>query len=398
MGGIARVLYYNRMINHPAGCGVHAREFVRALTSLGQAVTVYPSPRQVLRPALGPPRRIFDRFPSTVIELAVAVREYGRSLYDYKNALRVALNCQADIVLARLQGMDWTPLWLARRLKIPVVLEANTPIAYEVAMLHGSRSLRFYERSEQKNWQESSGIIVVSQVLKDHLVSRGVPPKKMWVNPNGVDGSLFSPVVSGERIVQRYGLKPRCTIGFVGSLQRWHGVHLLVQAFAELASQFPDATLLVVGEGKERQNLQRRVLRIGLQHRIHFAGQVDYSSVPDFIAAMDICVAPYPKLPLFYFSPIKVFEYMAMAKPVVASRQGQLTELVSHCGRLFEPGNVEQMLENIAYLLTHPDEARDMGIQAREKVLSKFTWIHNAQRVMIALAEASRSHWKGNSK
>src|SRR5207247_157692 len=117
-------------------------------------------------------------------------------------------------------------------------------------------------------------------------------------------------------------------VGFVGSLKPWHGVDTLVEAFRMLRAARPDAHLLLVGEGPSREALERRVASRGLGEAVSFTGAVPYHEIPHYLAAMDVAVAPHAASNHFYFSPIKIFEYLAAGCPVVASAIGQIAELL----------------------------------------------------------------------
>src|SRR5690606_13714515 len=125
---------------------------------------------------------------------------------------------------------------------------------------------------------------------------------------------------------------PAVTVGFVGTLKPWHGVSLLLEAFARLAADFAGVRLLIVGDGPERAALDQQAAALGIASLTEFTGAVDPELIPALLAEMDVAVAPYPRLDDFYFSPLKVLEYMAAGRAVVASRIGMIPEWIEHAG------------------------------------------------------------------
>jgi len=157
-----------------------------------------------------------------------------------------------------------------------------------------------------------------------------------------------------------------------------------VEAFSQLHKQRSNARLLIVGDGPERANQQAALSSAGLLAATHFTGAVSADEVPGLLASMDAAVAPYPKLSHFYFSPLKVYEYMAAGLPVVASRLGQLADLIQHDvnGLLTTPGDVAELAAALERLRTSPDLRTRLGNAARATVLRDHTWDAIGQRIL----------------
>jgi glycosyltransferase involved in cell wall biosynthesis len=184
-------------------------------------------------------------------------------------------------------------------------------------------------------------VVAVSREVRDFVLKLGVGSDRVKVLPNGVDIRRFNPQVDGGPIRRALGLEETFVIGFVGSLKAWHGVDGLLSACASLPISLP-WQLLLVGDGPERDSLAHQAGALGVFDRVTFTGSVSYDQIPAFMAAMDVVVAPYPALDDFYFSPLKLFEYMSMARPVIAAALGQIAEVVVHRqnGWLYPPGDI----------------------------------------------------------
>jgi glycosyltransferase involved in cell wall biosynthesis len=170
----------------------------------------------------------------------------------------------------------------------------------------------------------------------------------------------------------------------VGSFQRWHDVEGLLQAFSMLYADDHNLRLLLVGDGDQREALEESCLQLGLGSAVIFTGSVPHESVPEYIAAMDVAVAPYNWKEDFYGSPLKLFEYMAAGKPTVAAAIGQIEEVIEHgkTGWLYPSGNHEKLAHGLASLLYSPELSSEMSQAARQKILTDHTWKAIGARVM----------------
>jgi glycosyltransferase involved in cell wall biosynthesis len=210
-----------------------------------------------------------------------------------------------------------------------------------------------------------------------------VAPEKVRILPNAVDTSLFRAGLVDGLLRSQLNLDRRFVVGFVGSFKVWHGVDFLFKAFARLRAEDAAYHLLLVGDGPMRAALEEETRRLGLQEAVTLVGSVPHEEVPRYLALMDVAVAPYPALEDFYFSPLKLYEYMAGSRAVVASRIGQVAEVVADglTGLLYEPDDREALIGCIRRLRADLNLRRELGQNAR-MACSKNTWRQNAERVV----------------
>jgi glycosyltransferase involved in cell wall biosynthesis len=182
------------------------------------------------------------------------------------------------------------------------------------------------------------------------------------------------------------------TVGLLGGLRPWHGLSLLAEAFAHLHARWPSSRLLVVGDGSERRGFESALSAHGVRHVTELTGAVAPHDVPGLLASMDAAVAPYERQAEFYFSPLKVYEYMAAGLPVVASRVGQVAEVIRHreSGLLCPPGDAVSVAEALARLAADPALRARLGAKARRCVLADHTWSGVAERILRLAAESLR--------
>ena len=294
-----------------------------------------------------------------------------------------------DFLYERYSLFGWAGIELARRHDIPLIMEVNDPLCREQAGYEKFTLTVTAERMEREIICNADAIIAISKWIRDWVLSLGVNEKAVHLVPNGVSFDLFASEKSGDAVRRLYNLDSKKVIGFLGSFQRWHDVEGLLYAFSRVYESDHKLRLLLVGDGDQRENLEGLVHDRGLGSAVVFAGRIEHELVPEYIAAMDIAVAPYDWPEDFYGSPLKVFEYMAAGKPTVAAAIGQIEEVVEHgrTGWLYPSGNRDKLAESLASLLGSPDLCEAMGGAAKQKILSNYSW--NAVACKAAnLAEA----------
>jgi glycosyltransferase involved in cell wall biosynthesis len=222
---------------------------------------------------------------------------------------------------------------------------------------------------ERAAFAATSRIVAVSEELRDHLIADGADPRKITVVPNGVDVDTFAP--EGEALPR--ALDAGFVVGFVGSLKAWHGIDVLASAFSMLAVD-PELHLLVVGDGPMAGELER--LDSALPGRVTRVGLAPPGDVPAYLRRMHVAVAPYPQLDCFYFSPLKVLEYMASGRAIVASRIGQLQQLIrdGQTGLLVEPGSAWELAASVRRLRDDAELRTRLARSARLEAERHHTW------------------------
>jgi glycosyltransferase involved in cell wall biosynthesis len=274
---------------------------------------------------------------------------------------------------------------LAKLFRIPIVMEVNTPLGIYTTKQELGKFYHLALLAERFVLRNATYVTTVSQEAKEILLSR-YPGLKVVVNENGVNPRRFSPEVSGKRPRERFALKGKFIIGYSGSLMWWHGIPILFKAMEMVRRKLPEAHLLLMGDSGLRQEYEALTKRLSIDEVVTFAGFVSYEKMPGYLAACDVLVAPYlptlAEVP-FHGSPIKVFEYMAMAKPVVASNLGQISAILKHreTGLLVRPGDADELADAIIELREDPILALKLGGQARTESMN-YTWKGNGDRFL----------------
>ncbi len=382
------------------GAAIHIAEFMEALYDSGYAGTLLAARRDKHSVAKVPyeiklipesrsqvpSERFTDVVPGAVA--SQELEEFYRN-GDAETSVLDEWNSHGfDVIYERYSLFGVAGSLAARKLGVPHVLEVNAPLVLE-ASSHRNLTLVDLARSiEQALFSSADHIIAVSQGVRDYILSI-VPKADVTVVPNGVNMRLFTGARTEGRMPDRERESMR--IGFVGSVRPWHGVEILMDAFGLLACKRNDVTLVIVGEqGTMREHLERQIAEYGLASRVVFTGAVSHEQVPGLLSAMDVVVAPYPKLDNFYFSPLKVYEYMAAGRAIVASRIGQLTEVITdgHNGLLVEPGAAGPLAEAVERLLNDAALRERFGRQARTDAEQHHSWTRRMQDIMTIVDNA----------
>jgi glycosyltransferase involved in cell wall biosynthesis len=225
--------------------------------------------------------------------------------------------------------------------------------------------------------------VVVSSGVKEDLVnSYNIAIENVEIIPNGANTTLFRPM-DQQNTKREIGLKPEKKYAcFIGNLAPWQGVEYLIKAAPFVIKYIPEVMFLIVGDGTVRKELETRVKEMNISDYFLFTGSVIYDRVPYYINASDICISI--KKPVLPGSPLKVFEYMACGKPVIATKKSAYGfEILEEfgAGLLVDQDNPEEISNAITYLLKNPEESKKMGIAGRKVVIDNYSWRNTALKV-----------------
>jgi glycosyltransferase involved in cell wall biosynthesis len=268
----------------------------------------------------------------------------------------------------------------------PWVLETNGPLFYEAKVERKSLVLSaLARRMERKAYRDCDLLVCISETLKGILVdSCGLPAEKVVVIPNGVDTAFFDPArYEPRRLFSGF------TVGFVGNLYAWAGLNLHFEAVAELRQAGLEISTVVIGDGVMRERWENQVRSLGISDHVVFTGRLPQPSVPHYIAGFDVGYSGQVALQLgtMYGSPIKIYEYMSMAKPAIASAFWDAQRVIHDDidGFLFAPNDKESLKATLHRAYNAQEGLARMGAAARAEVVAHHSWTARARSLLDAI-------------
>lgn len=340
----------------------------------------------------------------------------GSSFWDFPSVRSMAFSeeCRRQLhqtctgmatsfVYHRYRMFGYSGARLAADLGVPFVLEYNGSEVW-IQKNWGPRGIpheALAEEIELLNLHAADLVVVVSRPLRDELVERGIDPAKILINPNGVDPERYSPTVSGMPVRERYGLNDKTVVGFIGTFGLWHGAEVLAEAFGKLLRVRPSlrdhVRLLMIGDGVTRNQVRQTLTDYDVLDLATLTGLVAQEDGPAHLAACDIFASPH--VPNqdgspFFGSPTKLFEYMAMGRPIVASDLEQIGEILEHgrTGWLVQPGDCDDLAAGLKLLIKEPEIRSILAEEARSEVVANYTWKEHTRRIIEALSKRCAVH------
>ena len=236
----------------------------------------------------------------------------------------------------------------------------------------------------------AGAVVCVSDGVADWARTVSTRPERVRTLPNGVDIDRIRPATRPVTLA----VGTDFTVGFVGTLKPWHGLENLVAALQLLiaterqAGQTPTWRLLIVGDGPLRDSIARLADGLGIGDRVELTGAVPADGVAAQLQRMDLACAPYPAQSRFYFSPLKVYEYLAAGLPVVASAVGQVPDVLDHgrLGQLVPAGDVVALAEGLRTVRDDYDWRTELRRENRHAAVTRHTWTAVVERA-LAFAE-----------
>lgn len=378
-----KILYHHRTASR-TGEFVHIEELIAALRRLGhEVIEVGPqaAPTTVLGATKGSValmKRLLPRFFYELLEFSYSFLAFFRLFVAWRQH-------RPDILYERYNLFCPAGVWLRRWAGLPMLLEVNAPLLAERSEYGGIALQGLARWSEHATWQGANRVLPVTEVLAATVRRAGVPGDRITVIPNGINRARFDRPVDRDAVRRRLGVSEALVLGFTGFVRDWHGLEAATEVLTRTGDE--RVVLLVVGDGPGRSELEAHAQRQGVRERVIVTGFVERDAIADYVAAFDIALQP-AVLP--HASPLKLFEYLALARPVVAPKTANIEEIVTDgvSALLFPPGDNAAFAERIDQLCHDEPLRHSIGAAGRRLIEERdLTWDGNARRI-TAMAEA----------
>jgi glycosyltransferase involved in cell wall biosynthesis len=385
------ILYHHRTTGQDAQ-GIHIQEIRRAFASLGhttELVSFADRRREEAARTEVPAARGGERYGwlGRVRRLAVAYEaaELAYNVWGIAALWRAVHRRRPDVLYERYSLFNVSGVVVSRLCGIPMVLEVNAPLAYEKETYEKLVLRRLAYALERWICSHSTRTLVVSTPMRDILVRQGVPAAHMVVVSNGVNTVEIAAALGRNDVRNHYGIGAKLVLGFVGWFKPWHRLDTVLDLVATRPGWRDRIHVLLVGDGPETAPLRERARKLGLERCVTFTGPVGRDQIYDHIDAFDIALQPHVTE---YASPMKIFEYLALGKCVVAPDLANIREILTHGedALLFAPGDPADMARALEVLVDDPHRVQRMGQAARRKLETRrYYWVENARRALAAI-------------
>lgn len=384
-----KILYHHRTASKD-GQDVHITELVAALRGLGHDVRVVSPSGDDGGPkdgAMGGSRGGLARLRAFVPDACLPLAAKAYEFVFTRRLVREGGALQADVLYERHALFNHCGVRAAQRLRIPLLLEVNSPLAREEAALRRLDDAEAARRDEVATIARADAVFAVTGVLKRILVEDGVPEERIHVVQNGIDPTrFFAPRDPNAK--QAFGVAGKLVLGFIGFPRPWHGLDRVVRVLAQAPSpELARAVLLIGGEGPAIAPLLELARSLGVADRVVVHGVVARADVPRFIDAFDVALQPKATP---YASPLKLFEYLARGCAVVAPAQENITEVVTDgdSAALFAEDDDADFARVLRALCGDADLRRRLAARGPALIAERgLTWPGNAAKV-AAVANA----------
>lgn len=376
-----RILYHHRTQADDAQ-GIHISEMVKAFKDRGHEVDIVALVRTDGTRRKKTKGAFWERIVAYIPRWFYEVMSLAYNLYGYWSLHRSITLRKPDLIYERYALNTFCGIWASRWFGVSLILEVNAPLHYEQSKLGQLVFRRFACFSERWICSNSTRTIVVSHVMKEFLIRNGVSNEKITVIHNAIDPKKFHPNVSGNLVRQKYGLEGKLVVGFVGWFRRWHGLEMLLKVTSQADLAGRGVRLLLVGDGPAFCDLYDFAKEHKILPFVVFTGPVEPDRIPDHIAAMDIAVQPSVTE---YACPIKVIEYMGMAKCIIAPNQPNIREILDDGVNsfLFKAGDQEDFKTVLIKLTESPEARHRLGQNAYQTLCKRrYLWSANADRAL----------------
>ncbi len=383
-----KILYYHRTLADGAE-GIHIREIVNSFRSMGHEVKVVSLLSDEAAVPESGGHRLKGNFKDKVIEkirwllpdFAYEIAEMVTNIPAWRLVNKSIKEFQPDFIYERYSNYGIAASYAAKKNSIPIILEANVPYyeyKKEWEKVYFPGLLKWTER---KVFESVSHIVVVSTTLKKSVLKYGISENRITVMPNGVNAELFYPLGLKDKYKNKHQIHSEIVLGFIGAVRRWHKMDQLIKTLHEIGLDQYNAKMLIIGECSFMDELKEYAKSLGEENNILFLGRLPHDKMPEYLEMIDIAISPFA---VKHSSPMKILEYMAMGKCVIAPDMENIRDIIKpdQTGLLFKPDDPIELKNKLLLSLNDPALRSNIAKAGCDDVVTHFSWMKNAKWVI----------------
>ena len=378
-----KILYHHRIASKD-GQYVHIEEITNALRDQGHEIVMV-EPDAINQKEFGESSSLVKNLRSKLPSFVHELFEFFYCLLDYLKLHKAIRKHQPDCIYERYNLFFPSGIWAKKRFSLPLLLEVNSPL-FEERSKHDHISLtRLANWSEKYVWNNADHVLPVTQVLAKKVIARGVAKNNISVIHNGINRRQFSRIPDMKDAKAALGFADHQILGFTGFAREWHGLDRVL----DIISQLEDASwlLLIVGDGPVRENLQQKAQSLGIADKVRFTGIVPRNRIPEYVACFDIALQPDV---VEYASPLKLFEYLALGKAILAPDRPNIREVLTDGENaiLFDADDNRDFQVKLKQLCDSFQMRQQLGNNALQLVENQnYYWDENAMKIVALFTD-----------
>ena len=391
------ILFHHRTRGRGAE-GVHIRGVVKGLRPLNNNVDILSLPgaepeaeetntstEQVKQaPTKKSSFSILSELTKHVPEFVFELFELAFNLIAVIRLRKTVKEKNITLIYERYSLFMFSSVWWAKRHNLPIVLEIN-----DSCQVQRVRSLTFKKlaaKIEAWIFKNATGLVFISTRFKEVAEQAYGEIANSVVSPNGADLDKFIiDEASGAALRSKLGIEDKIVLGYVGAFVHWHGIDWFVDLACQRLKETPELVLLLVGDGVAFEGIKTKVIEAGVESQVILPGKVPHHEVSSFLSAMDLGILPDSN---DYGSPMKLFEFMAMGKGMIAPDFSPIAEVVqdNETSWLFPAGDRQACIDKVFAIVNDKNAHKTVGLNARAYIERERQWKHNAEQ-LLSLAQ-----------
>ncbi|WP_246128997.1 glycosyltransferase family 4 protein [Colwellia demingiae] len=395
------ILFHHRTRGRGAE-GVHIRGVVKGLRQLGNHVSILSLPGA--EPEAEEAKVTDDKINqaptkkssfSILSDLTKHVPEFVFELFELAFNLIAVIRLRKTVkekkitlIYERYSLFMFASVWWAKRHNLPIVLEIN-----DSCQVQRVRSLTFKKLAAKiESWifKNATGLVFISTRFQEVAEQAYGDIANSVVSPNGADLDKFIiDETSGLALRSKLGIEDKIVLGYVGAFVHWHGIDWFVDLACQKLKETPELVLLLVGDGVAFEGIKSRVIEAGVESQVILPGKVPHNEVSSFLSAMDLGILPDSN---DYGSPMKLFEFMAMGKGMIAPDFSPIAEVVqdNETSWLFPASNKQACIDKVFKIVNDKKAHKKVGLNARVYIENERQWKHNAEQLLSLVTSSEK--------